>query len=214
MAGSPEIVTTQADLGDPAVAGEFARLLASYHRQTEAEKGNAGSSIAELPERYRREIEAPAEAFAAATVLIARAVPASRAASASPSRMPPVADADEDEDEDEDEATVVGCVVLAGAEPGMTGRDEATCGGHPVVEVKRLWVEPSGRGRGVATALLEAAVGVAAGRVPAPRAVRLSVWDWREPAIALYERLGFVRVPDARAWESRPGLVCFERSLP
>jgi GNAT superfamily N-acetyltransferase len=68
-------------------------------------------------------------------------------------------------------------------------------------EVKRVWVDPAARGRGVGSVLLEAALG---GReVP----TRLSVWDWRDDAIRLYRRHGFAHVP---SWERRERLLCME----
>ena len=69
-------------------------------------------------------------------------------------------------------------------------------------EIKRLWADPSSRGRGVGSALLDAATQLTAGRV------RLSVWDWRSAAIGLYESRGFERVA---SWEHRAGLVCMIR---
>jgi len=38
--------------------------------------------------------------------------------------------------------------------------------------------------------------------------VRLSVWEWRAGAVALYERFGFV-VTDS--WDERDRLVCMAR---
>ena len=72
-----------------------------------------------------------------------------------------------------------------------------------VREIKRLWADPRVRGRGVGHALLCAAI------ASAERPVRLSVWEWRAPAIGLYESRGFVRV---ESWDDRPGLVCMVRS--
>ncbi|WP_309068548.1 GNAT family N-acetyltransferase [Microbacterium sp.] len=70
-------------------------------------------------------------------------------------------------------------------------------------EVKRLWASPAFRDRGVGSALLDAAL-AAAGSVP----VTLTVWDWRESAIRLYESRGFSRVA---SWDERPRLVCMWR---
>lgn len=70
-------------------------------------------------------------------------------------------------------------------------------------EIKRLWADPNLRGRGVGSALLDAALALTSGRV------RLSVWEWRAPAIRLYESRGFERVV---SWDDREGLVCMERS--
>ncbi|GAA1243675.1 ribosomal protein S18 acetylase RimI-like enzyme [Microbacterium phyllosphaerae] len=69
-------------------------------------------------------------------------------------------------------------------------------------EIKRLWADPDLRGRGLGSALLDAALALTAGRV------RLSVWDWRAPAIGLYESRGFERVA---SWDDREGLVCMVR---
>ena len=69
-------------------------------------------------------------------------------------------------------------------------------------EIKRVWVDPSARGRRVGSALIDAAIGDH--HLP----TRLSVWDWREDAIRLYETRGFAPVA---SWEERPRLLCMER---
>jgi ribosomal protein S18 acetylase RimI-like enzyme len=142
--------------------GGLVRLLAAYHLATEAEKGSPVASAADLPERYRREVADPARAFAADTVLVARA-----------------GDVE------------AGCVVLTAPVAG-------SC------EIKRLWVDPAARGRGIAGALVRAALARAD---DGGASVRLSVWSWRAGAVALYERLGFRVVAP---WDERPGLVCME----
>ncbi|MFD6076346.1 GNAT family N-acetyltransferase [Streptomyces hydrogenans] len=88
---------------------------------------------------------------------------------------------------------VLGCLVLkAGTVP----------------EVKRVWVEPEARGRGLAGALMgEALRRAAAAGAPA---VRLTVWEWREGPLALYRKLGF---EPADSWDDRPGLLCLEKRL-
>ncbi|MBP3977684.1 GNAT family N-acetyltransferase [Microbacterium sp. BLY] len=68
-------------------------------------------------------------------------------------------------------------------------------------EIKRLWADPTVRGRGVGSALLDAVLREAEG------AVQLSVWDWRDAAIRLYTSRGF-RPVDAR--DDRDRLLCFE----
>lgn len=87
------------------------------------------------------------------------------------------------------DGAVVGVVVLR---PDADG-----------AEIKRLWASPDVRGRGVGSALLDAAIAVGSGDV------RLSVWDWRVDVIRLYESRGFVRV---RSWDDRPALVCMRRT--
>jgi len=70
-------------------------------------------------------------------------------------------------------------------------------------EIKRLWVDPTSRGRRVGSTLLDTALR------GADLPTRLTVWDWRRDAIALYQSRGFVVVP---SWEERPRLVCMERA--
>ncbi|MEV4945435.1 GNAT family N-acetyltransferase [Streptomyces sp. NPDC053755] len=94
------------------------------------------------------------------------------------------------------EGTATGTVVLTA--PHADG----------VPEIKRLWVDPAARGSGTAAALMDGALRRAA-TAGAP-AVRLSVWIWREHALALYRKLGFETV---RPWDDRPGLLCLEKRL-
>ena len=90
---------------------------------------------------------------------------------------------------------LVGCLVVTAP---LDGR----------CEIKRLWTTPASRGRGVATALVDAALAHAA--ADGVRTVRLSVWQWRTDAIGLYERLGFTV---AAPWDERAQLVCMERTV-
>ncbi|MGW7110323.1 GNAT family N-acetyltransferase [Streptomyces xanthophaeus] len=91
--------------------------------------------------------------------------------------------------------TAAGCLVLTGPVGGRA-------------EVKRLWTDPAFRGRGIASALIGAALAHAAGR--GVGTVGLSVWRWRTGAISLYERLGFAVTA---SWDERDGLVCMEYTL-
>nr|WP_225311426.1 GNAT family N-acetyltransferase [Microbispora cellulosiformans] len=141
-------------------------LLAAYHLRTEEEKGVPVPGVADLPERYRAEVEDPGAAFERDVVLVARR-----------------------------DGSAVGCVVLTEAAGGRA-------------EIKRLWVDPDERGRGVAGALVQAAL--ARAREAGLRSVRLSVWRWRTTAIALYERLGFAVT---RSWDARDDLLCLEHPL-
>lgn len=76
------------------------------------------------------------------------------------------------------------------------------------LEITRLWVAPAGRRSGAGSALMADAASRA--RAAGAAGLRLSVWDWRSDALALYERQGFVQVP---SWESRERLVCLRREL-
>ncbi|PPK94600.1 acetyltransferase (GNAT) family protein [Kineococcus xinjiangensis] len=89
----------------------------------------------------------------------------------------------------------VACVVLTAPLDGCS-------------EVKRLWVDPTARRRGIAAALLEEVAGAA--REAGADTLRLSVWRWRGPAVALYRQAGFEVVPP---WGPREGLLCMQRRL-
>ncbi|MEV7801828.1 GNAT family N-acetyltransferase [Microbispora sp. NPDC088329] len=86
----------------------------------------------------------------------------------------------------------IGCVVL-------------TAPAEERAKIKRLWVNPDERGRGVAAGLVRAALTRA--HAAGLRSVRLSVWRWRTTAIALYERIGFTVT---ESWDTRDDLVCME----
>ncbi|QFZ19640.1 GNAT family N-acetyltransferase [Saccharothrix syringae] len=94
-----------------------------------------------------------------------------------------------------DGGTAIGCLVVTAPVDGAS-------------EVKRLWTDPGHRGRGVASALVTAALDHLARA--GVREARLSVWKWRTGAIALYERLGFTVT---ESWDERPDLVCLRRGL-
>lgn len=97
--------------------------------------------------------------------------------------------------------------VYAGAAVLLAEVDEAPSGVVVIRrserELKRFWTAPEARGLGVGSALLDAAIELC------PGDVRLSVWEWRAPALRLYESRGFVRVD---SWEDRAGLVCMIRA--
>lgn len=88
----------------------------------------------------------------------------------------------------------VGCLVLTSPTNSQS-------------EIKRLWTDTAFRGRGVASALLGAALALATEN--GVDTVRLSVWEWRTGAIALYERLGFTVT---ESWDERDQLVCMQRA--
>jgi putative acetyltransferase len=90
---------------------------------------------------------------------------------------------------------VVGCVVVTAPAAGR-------------VEIKRLWTDPAHRGRGIASCLLGAALAHAS--ESGAGSVRLSVWEWRTGAVALYERFGFAVT---EPWDGRAQLVCMARAV-
>ncbi|MFI6466620.1 GNAT family N-acetyltransferase [Streptomyces sp. NPDC050538] len=92
-------------------------------------------------------------------------------------------------------SAAVGCLVVTAPADGRS-------------EIKRLWTDPAFRARGIASDLLGAALAHAA--ESGVGTVRLSVWNWRTGAIALYERFGFAVT---ESWDERDQLVCMERAV-
>lgn len=60
-------------------------------------------------------------------------------------------------------------------------------------EMKRLWTRPAGRGRGLGLALAQRSIEAARGM--GHRIMRLDTLASMTPALSLYERLGFRRIP-------------------
>ncbi len=81
---------------------------------------------------------------------------------------------------------------------------------HESGEVKRLFVRPDQRGRGIGRALAEAIV--AAGREAGFQSLRLDTIDTMTEAIALYRSLGFLPIPPYRP-NPIPGVQYFELLL-
>jgi len=78
---------------------------------------------------------------------------------------------------------------------------------HPATgEVKRLWIDPAWRGRGLGRLAIDDAIRRSA--QAGMTTLRLSVWEWRTGAIGLYLSAGFEPCP---SWDPRPRLRCLER---
>ena len=90
-----------------------------------------------------------------------------------------------------------GCVALRALDPRSA-------------EMKRLYVRPQFRGRGLGRALVEAAI--AAARSRRYQRVVLDSLPKMRAARALYEELGFREIPAYLA-EPTPGATCFELRL-
>ena len=97
----------------------------------------------------------------------------------------------------------------------MEGEEPAGCGAlRPIApgiaELKRMWVRPAFRGRGLGRAIAEALL--AAAREEGYRTVRLDTLDWMREARALYRSLGFRDI--APYYDNPlPGVVYMELAL-
>jgi GNAT superfamily N-acetyltransferase len=98
----------------------------------------------------------------------------------------------------DEDGTAIGCGALRALEPG-------------VVELKRMWVTPAARGRGVARRLLAALEEDA--RVRGFAFVRLETGDRQPDAIALYVRAGYVPVPCWGAYAGAAHSCCYQKRL-
>lgn len=107
--------------------------------------------------------------------------------------------------------------------PGVTvfvGRDEegAALGMAALVrkadgsaELKRMFVRPDARGRGLAGSLL-AAVEAEAARANLAT-LQLETGPLQHAAIALYERSGYARIPNFGDYAGDPHSVCYAKAL-
>ena len=68
----------------------------------------------------------------------------------------------------------------------------------PAAELKRLYVRPDARNRGIGRELVKDAAAWA--RAVGCRQLRLDVWPRREPAIQLYRSLGFRSITPFRTY--------------
>ncbi len=92
----------------------------------------------------------------------------------------------------------------------------AGCGGVRLVgpglaEVKRMYVEPQARGRGIARSLLtelEAAAGILGAR-----RVRLETGNRQPEAIALYTSSGYTPIEKFGVYAEEPGSRCYGKAL-
>ena len=80
-----------------------------------------------------------------------------------------------------------------------------------VLEVKKVFVAESVRGRGVARLLMGELETVARGRGVA--SLVLQTGPLQVPAITLYEDLGYVAIPPYGKYDAIPGALCFEKVL-
>lgn len=92
----------------------------------------------------------------------------------------------------------------------------ASCGGIKLVggeygEIKRMYVRPAFRGLGFGKLMIEHLAAYA--RSQAIGVLRLETGIHQRAAIALYERLGFVRIPPFGPYTDDPLSLCYEKRL-
>lgn len=97
-----------------------------------------------------------------------------------------------------DDADVLGCGALRSL-------------GEPVVEIKRMYVRPAARGRGVGAAILAELEREAVSR--GFRVVRLETGPLQPEALRLYERTGYREIPCFGAYAGAAASRCFERRI-
>jgi GNAT superfamily N-acetyltransferase len=105
----------------------------------------------------------------------------------------------------EDDGVVVG--MAFGVVPNVRPQDRP---GAP--HLGGMWIEPAARGGGVGRALAEAVLDWA--RERGYGLIALWVTEGNAPAIALYERMGFVRTGRTDRLPSNPALETFEMERP
>jgi GNAT superfamily N-acetyltransferase len=92
----------------------------------------------------------------------------------------------------------------------------AGCGGVKLFgtaygEVKRMYVRPQFRGMGFGKLLLNHLADYA--QANGVRLLRLETGIYQREAIALYERMGFRRIPPFGAYKEDPLSLCYEKQL-
>lgn len=83
--------------------------------------------------------------------------------------------------------------------------------GEPVVEIKRMYVRPEARGRGVGVAILDELERQA--RERGFKVVRLETGPLQPEAIGLYARAGYREIPCFGAYSGAAASRCFERRI-
>jgi GNAT superfamily N-acetyltransferase len=78
-------------------------------------------------------------------------------------------------------------------------------------ELKRMYVVPEFRGRGIAWAVLRAIEDSA--RVAGKRQIQLETGEKQPEAISLYEKAGYTRIPDFGHYAGEPGVLSLARKL-
>ncbi|HXI95521.1 MAG TPA: GNAT family N-acetyltransferase [Candidatus Acidoferrum sp.] len=105
----------------------------------------------------------------------------------------------------------LGTFVIARVEGRAIGCGAVRLLDSKTVEVKRMYVEPEQRGRGVATEILHRLEDAGRG-LGAERAV-LETGVYQDEAIGLYRRAGYMQVACWGEYSTSPTSVCYEKRL-
>jgi len=114
---------------------------------------------------------------------------------------------------DLDELAAEGVTVLVARDAGTRALGMAALvnRGDGTGELKRLFVDESGRGLGVATAVMDALE--AAARAQGIRTLQLETGPKQQAAIALYERRGYRHIENFGPYVGDEFSVCMEKPL-
>jgi GNAT superfamily N-acetyltransferase len=104
-----------------------------------------------------------------------------------------------------------GAFLVAWVDGSPLGCGAVRCLDPATAEIKRMYVAPAARGRGIGRAVL-AALEREARRLGAQRLV-LETGIRQEVALALYQNAGFVVVPPFGEYRSSPTSVCMAKDL-
>lgn len=128
---------------------------------------------------------------------------------------------DEDSKEVFDPATIVATVVVridgtaaaGGSVRDVSGADDGVGGLHPATtgEIKRVFVGKDFRRRGLARTVMEELESAA--REAGLGRLVLETGTGQPEAIALYERLGYARIPAYGKWAGSEDQLCYGKSL-
>jgi putative acetyltransferase len=99
---------------------------------------------------------------------------------------------------------------------GRVERQAVACGAYRplepgIAEIKRMFVAPEHRGRGYSKAMLSTLERMA--KESGYDTVRLETRHLQAVAIALYEGLGYLRIPNYGMYEGKQNCLCYEKVL-
>jgi putative acetyltransferase len=111
-----------------------------------------------------------------------------------------------------EELEVAGVTVfVARADDSVVGMAALVDRGDTTAELKRMFVPEAARGRGIAADLL-VAVDAHAGQTGV-RLIQLETGPLQHSAIRLYERAGYLLIPNFGKYVGDPNSVCYEKAV-